>query len=392
MKVLLLICDSFGVGATPDAASYGDQGSDTIGNTARAVGGIRAPNLAGLGLGLLTDAPGIEPGANNGTAHGKMRERSAGKDTTTGHWEIAGIILDRPFPTYPNGFPPEVIEPFEKAIGKKVLGNRPASGTVIIDELGEEHVRTGRPILYTSEDSVFQIAAHKDVVPLEQLYEWCEIARRILDGEHRVGRVIARPFVGDPGNFTRTHERRDFSVEPPRRTYLDHVKDAGVPVFGVGKIPDIFAGHGLTESERSESNDHGVDLTVKYLGRAERVLVVTNLVDFDTEYGHREDPPGYARCIEEFDRRLPDLVEAVGDHGILFLTGDHGCDPTDGSTDHTREHTPVLAAGGSLGDRGPVDLGVRETFADLGATVAELFGVRGNGLAGTSFGRELGLT
>lgn len=391
MKVLLLICDSFGVGATPDAASYGDEGSDTIGNTARAVGGIRAPNLAGLGLGLLTDAPGIEPRANNGTAHGKMRERSAGKDTTTGHWEIAGIILDRPFPTYPNGFPPEVIDPFEKAIGKKVLGNRPASGTVIIDELGEEHVRTGRPILYTSEDSVFQIAAHKDVVPLEQLYEWCEIARRILDGEHRVGRVIARPFVGDPGNFTRTHERRDFSVEPPGRTYLDHVKDAGVPVFGVGKIPDIFAGHGLTESERSESNDHGVDLTVKYLARAGRVLVVTNLVDFDTEYGHREDPPGYARCIEEFDRRLPDLVEAVGENGILFLTGDHGCDPTDGSTDHTREHTPVLAAGGSLGDRDPVDLGVRETFADLGATVAELFGVGGNGLAGTSFARELGV-
>jgi phosphopentomutase len=391
VKVLLLICDSFGVGATPDAASYGDEGSDTIGNTARAVGGIRAPNLAGLGLGLLTDAPGIEPRANNGSAHGKMRERSAGKDTTTGHWEIAGIILDRPFPTYPNGFPPEVIEPFEKAIGKKVLGNRPASGTVIIDELGEEHVRTGRPILYTSEDSVFQIAAHKDVVPLEQLYEWCEIARRILDGEHRVGRVIARPFVGDRGNFTRTHERRDFSVEPPGRTYLDHVKDAGVPVFGVGKIPDIFAGHGLTESERSESNDHGVDLTVKYLARAERVLVVTNLVDFDTEYGHREDPPGYARCIEEFDRRLPDLVEAVGENGILFLTGDHGCDPTDGSTDHTREHTPMLAAGGSLGDRDPVDLGVRETFADLGATVAELFGVRGNGLAGTSFARELGV-
>jgi phosphopentomutase len=392
VKVLLLICDSFGVGATPDGASYGDEGSDTIGNTARAVGGIRAPNLAGLGLGLLTDVPGIEPRANSGTAHGKMRERSAGKDTTTGHWEIAGIILDRPFPTYPNGFPPEVIEPFEKAIGTKVLGNRPASGTVIIDELGEEHLRTGRPILYTSEDSVFQIAAHKDVVPVEQLYGWCEIARRILDGEHRVGRVIARPFVGEPGSFTRTHERRDFSVEPPGRTYLDHVKDAGVPVFGVGKIPDIFAGHGLTESERSESNDHGVDLTVKYLGRAERVLVVTNLVDFDTEYGHREDPPGYARCIEEFDRRLPDLVEAVGDNGILFLTGDHGCDPTDGSTDHTREHTPVLAVGGLLGDRGPVDLGVRETFADLGATVAELYGIDSTGLAGTSFANELGLT
>jgi len=392
MRVLLLVCDSFGVGAAPDAADYGDEGSDTIGNTARAVGGIRAPNLAGLGLGLLTDAPGIEPGAETGTAHGKMRQRSAGKDTTTGHWEVAGIILDLPFPTYPEGFPREVIEPFEEAVGKRVLGNRAASGTVIIDELGEEHVRTGRPIVYTSADSVLQIATHKDVVPLDRLYAWCRIARGILHGDHRVGRVIARPFVGEPGSFTRTHERRDFSVEPPGSTYLDRVHDAGVPVFGVGKIPDIFAGKGLSESEHSESNDHGVDLTVKYLGREGHVLVVTNLVDFDTKYGHRQDPEGYARCIEEFDRRLPELAEAVGEDGILFLTGDHGCDPTDDSTDHTREHTPALVAGGLLGGRDPVDVGVRETFADLGATVAELFGVGSDGLAGTSFANELGLT
>jgi len=391
MRVLLLVCDSFGVGATPDAAAYGDEGSDTIGNTARAVGGIRAPNLAGLGLGLLTDAPGIDPRADPNTAHGKMRQRSAGKDTTTGHWEVAGILLDVPFPTYPEGFPPEVIEPFEEAVGKQVLGNRAASGTVIIDELGEEHVRTGRPIVYTSADSVFQIAAHKDVVPLERLYEWSRIARGILHGEHRVGRVIARPFVGEPGRFSRTHERRDFSVEPPGPTYLDGVHGAGVPVFGVGKIPDIFAGHGLSESEHSESNEHGIDLTVKYLGREDHVLVVTNLVDFDTKYGHRQDPEGYARCIEEFDRRVPELVEAVGDDGLLFLTGDHGCDPTDDSTDHTREHTPALVAGGRLAARDPVDLGVRETFADLGATVAELFGVGGDGLAGTSFAAELGL-
>ena len=391
MRALLLVCDSFGVGAAPDAASYGDVGSDTIGNTARAAGGIRAPNLAGLGLGLLTDAPGIEPRAEPGTAHGKMRQRSAGKDTTTGHWEVAGIILDLPFPTYPDGFPPEVIEPFEEAVGEKALGNRAASGTVIIDELGEEHVRTGRPIVYTSADSVFQIAAHKEVVPLERLYEWCRIARGILHGEHRVGRVIARPFVGEPGSFTRTHERRDFSVEPPGATYLDQVKDAGVPVFGVGKIPDIFAGRGLSESEHSESNDHGIDLTLKYLGRDDHVLVVTNLVDFDTKYGHRQDPEGYARCIEAFDRRLPELIDGVGEDGILFLTGDHGCDPTDDSTDHTREHTPALVAGGLLGGRDPVELGVRETFADLGATVAELFGVGADGLAGTSFAAELGL-
>jgi phosphopentomutase len=390
MKVLLLVCDSFGVGEAPDAAAYGDEGSDTIGNTARAVGGIRAPNLAGLGLGHLTEAPGIEPRADAGTAHGKMAERSAGKDTTTGHWEICGLVVERPFPTYPGGFPPEVIEPFERAVGLPVLGNEAASGTEIIDRLGEEHLRTGRPIVYTSADSVFQIAAHKDVVPLERLYEWCRLARDILDGEHRVGRVIARPFEGRPGSFTRTHERRDFSVEPFAPTYLDRIREADTPVFGVGKIPDIFAGRGLTESEHSESNDHGIDLTVKYLGREDDVLVVTNLVDFDTKYGHRNDPQGYAGCVEAFDRRVPELVDAVGD-GLLFLTGDHGCDPTDVSTDHTREHTPVLVAGGALGNRPAVDLGVRETFADLGATVAAIFGVGPDGLAGASFAAELGV-
>jgi phosphopentomutase len=391
MKVLLLVCDSFGVGHAPDAASYGDQGADTIGNTARAVGAIHAPNLADLGLGMLTEAPGIEPRAKPGTAHGKMRERSAGKDTTTGHWEIAGLIVERPFPTYPDGFPPEVIDPFERAVGRAVLGNRPASGTEIIAQLGEEHLRTGRPIVYTSGDSVFQIAAHKGVVPLDLLYAWCRQARAILDGPHRVGRVIARPFVGEPGSFIRTHERRDFSVEPFAPTYLDRIEGLGVPVFGVGKIPDIFADHGLTESEHSESNDHGVDLTIDYLARADSVLVVTNLVDFDTKYGHRNDAEGYARCVEAFDPRVPDLVGAVDD-GLMFLTGDHGCDPTDESTDHTREHTPLLVAGGALGGQDAVDLGIRETFADLGATVASLFGVPGgDGLAGTSFGPELGV-
>jgi phosphopentomutase len=391
VRALLLVCDSFGVGEAPDAATYGDEGSDTIGNTARAVGGIDAPNLAGLGLGLLTSVPGVEPRAKQGTAHGKMRERSAGKDTTTGHWEITGLIVERPFPTYPDGFPPEVIEPFEEAVGLRVLGNRPASGTEIIAELGEEHVRTGRPIVYTSADSVFQIATHKDSVSLDRLYEWCRIARGILDGEHRVGRVIARPFTGEPGRFERTHERRDFSVEPFAPTYLDRIHDAGVPVCGVGKIPDIFVEHGLTESRHSESNDHGVDLTVSFLDRGDQVLVVTNLVDFDTKYGHRNDAEGYARCVEAFDRRLPELVDAVGD-GLLFLTGDHGCDPTDESTDHTREHTPVLVAGGALATRDPVDVGVRDTFADLGATVASLFGVApGAGLAGKSFAGELGI-
>jgi phosphopentomutase len=390
MRILVLVCDSFGVGESPDAAAYGDEGANTLGNTARAVGGLEAPNLAGLGLGRLTPVQGVDSRPQPGTAHGRLTELSAGKDTTTGHWEIFGIVLERPFPLYPDGFPPEVMGPFEKAVGKKALGNRPASGTEIIAELGEEHLRTGRPIVYTSGDSVFQIAAHKDGVPLGTLYEWCAIARRILDGEHRVGRVIARPFVGEPGRFERTHERRDFSVEPPEPTYLDRIEASGVPVFGVGKIPDIFAEHGLTESRHSESNDHGVDLTVDYLGRADHLLVVTNLVDFDTKYGHRNDSEGYARCVAEFDRRLPKLADAVGE-GVLFLTGDHGCDPTDESTDHTREHTPLLVAGGALGGREAVDLGTRDTFADLGATVAELFDVTPDGLAGTSVAAELGL-
>src|SRR5687768_15347620 len=292
-----------------------------------------------MGLGLLTAASGLEPWAGPGTAHGKMGERSAGKDTTTGHWELCGLILDRPFPTYPQGFPAEVIEPLERAIGRSVLGNRAASGTEIIEELGPEHLRSGRPIVYTSADSVFQIAAHKDVVPLETLYEWCRAARAILVEEHAVGRVIARPFVGEQGAFVRTHERRDFSIEPPGPTYLDLALAAGIPVYGVGKIPDIFSGRGLKDSRHSESNDHGVDLTLSYLSEEEPVLVVTNLVDFDTEYGHRNDPAGYARCVSEFDRRVPELVGAVGE-GLLFLTGDHGCDPTDVSTDHTREYVP----------------------------------------------------
>ncbi|MGH2671943.1 MAG: phosphopentomutase, partial [Actinomycetota bacterium] len=312
-------------------------------------------------------------------------------DTTTGHWEIAGLIVERPFPTYPDGYPPEVIEPLEREIGLEVLGNVAASGTEIIEELGEEHLRTGRPIVYTSADSVFQIAAHKDVVPLDRLYEWCGIARRILDGEHRVGRVIARPFVGEPGAFTRTHERRDLSVEPFAPTYLERVQRVGAPVYGVGKIADIFSGKGLTDARHSEFNDHGVDLTLEYLSRDEPLLVVTNLVDFDTKFGHRNDPQGYARSVEAFDERLPELVDAVGD-GLLFLTGDHGCDPTDESTDHTREHTPLLVAGGALDGHEPVDLGTRETFADLGATVAAVLGAEaGHGLAGESFAASLGL-
>jgi phosphopentomutase len=389
-RVLFLVCDSFGVGEAPDAAAYGDAGSNTLGHVASAVGGLNAPNLAALGLGTLSDVAGVPADrAGPGTAHGKLTERSAGKDTTTGHWEMCGIVLDRPFPTYPNGFPPEVVGRWEGAIGRKALGNKAASGTEIIEELGEEHLRTGRPILYTSADSVFQVAAHVRVVPLEQLYEWCQMARKILDGDHRVGRVIARPFDGEPGSFFRRPERRDFSVPPPRPTVLDFVIKAGIPVFGVGKIGDIFAGQGLTESRYSDSNDHGVDLSIEYLSQPGACLVRTNLVDFDTKYGHRNDAPGYAKCVEAFDQRLPELVAAVRG-GLLLLTGDHGCDPTDASsTDHTREYTPVLVSG-ARGADAAIDLGTRPVFGDLGATVAEVLGVTTEGLSGTSFAKELG--
>ena len=384
--IVLLVCDSFGVGEAPDAERYGDAGSDTLGHAAEAAAGLDAPNFGRLGLGCLTEVKGVpcEPGP--GTAHGRLMERSAGKDSTTGHWEIAGVVLEQPFPTYPAGFPLEVIEAFELGIGREVLGNVPASGTDILEQLGESHLETGRPIVYTSADSVFQVAAHVDVVPVEQLYAWCQIARDILDGVHRVGRVIARPFAGSPGSFVRVAGRRDFSVLPPHPTLLDFVHDAGIPVYGVGKIQDLFAGRGLTEAEYSDSNDHGIDLTLEYLRRPAPSLVFTNLVDFDSKYGHRNDPDGYARCVEALDRRLPELERAL-DGGLLFLTGDHGCDPTTPPTDHSREYTPLLISG--VKDRTAVDVGTRIGFGDIGATIAELLGVQTEGLTGTSFADQL---
>jgi phosphopentomutase len=384
-RVVIVVCDSFGVGDAPDAADYGDEGSNTLANTARAVGGLEAPNLADLGLGLLAEIEGVEPRARPGTAHGRLTERSAGKDTTTGHWEMAGIILDRPFPVYPDGFPEWLIESFERAIGREVLGNVPASGTEIIERLGEEHLRTGKPIVYTSGDSVFQIATHTDVVGLATLYQWSRLARRLLKGEDRVGRVIARPFAGRPGEFVRLPGRRDFSVPPPGPTILDRVSGEGIPVYGVGKIQDIFASQGLTEARYSDSNDHGIDLTLEYLRRPGPALVFTNLVDFDSKYGHRNDPGGYARCIEAFDARLPRLTAALGG-GVLILTGDHGCDPTTPPTDHSRERTPLLIAGL---EGGPMDVGTRPTFADLGATATALLGVDPSGLAGESMAEDL---
>jgi len=385
-RVCLLVCDSWGVGDAPDAAAYGDAGSNTLGNTSREVGGLDVPHLESLGLGYLTDIQGVAPRAEPGTAHGRATEISAGKDTTTGHWEMMGIRLERPFPLYPGGFPSEIIQPFERAIGRSVLGNVPASGTEIIQELGEEHLRTGFPIVYTSGDSVFQVATHTDIVPLEELYAWCRVARGLLTGEHNVGRVIARPFQGRPGAFERRPERRDFSVPPPAPTVLDLLNQAGIPVYAVGKIQDIFDRKGITDAVYSDSNDHGVDLTLELLRKPGPAFVFSNLVDFDSKYGHRNDSAGYASAVRALDRRLPEVIEAV-DGGVLLMTGDHGCDPTTPSTDHSRERTPVLAAGLPAG---PYDLGTRASFGDLGHTVAQLLGVEVEGLVGEGFGDRIG--
>lgn len=380
MKLIWIVLDSCGIGAAPDADLYGDADANTLVHIAEAVGGLRVPHLARLGLGRLAAIPGVPRDPVDG-CYGVMRERSAGKDTTNGHWEFVGVVLDKPLPVYPRGFPDDLIAAFEEAIGRKILGNRPASGTAIIEELGEEHMRTGRPIVYTSGDSVFQIAAHEEVVPVEELYRMCEIARGLLQGEHAVGRVIARPFVGRPGNFTRTGRRRDYSLRFGR-TVLDELTEAGWPVIAVGKIADIYGGAGITEAVHARNNMEAVDRAAEWAHRLERGVIYANLVDFDSLYGHRNDPVGFARAVEEFDARVPELVGALGPEGVLVVTADHGCDPTTPGTDHTREVVPLLVWGPSL--RRGVDLGVRETFADLGATVAEMFGVPAPRV-GTSF-------
>ncbi|KXG77535.1 Phosphopentomutase [Fervidicola ferrireducens] len=371
-RAILIVLDSVGAGELPDAALYGDEGSNTLANTARAVGGLDLPNLQKMGLGNIIEIEGVPPVAEPEASYGKAAERSAGKDTTTGHWEIAGIILEKPFPVYPHGFPPEVMEEFERRIGTKTLGNRPASGTQIINELGEEHMKTGYPIVYTSADSVFQIAAHEEVIPLEKLYEMCMIAREILKGDHAVSRVIARPFVGTPGNFVRTYNRRDFSLKPPQETLLDKVKKAGMDVFAVGKIWDIFAGQGITKEYHTEGNMDGVDKVLQAMDEMERGLVIANLVDYDMLYGHRNDPQGYARALQDFDGRLPEIMEKLKSDDVLILTADHGCDPTTPSTDHSREYVPVLVAGDGI--KKGVNLGILSTFSDIGQTVADLLG------------------
>lgn len=385
-RVTIIVLDSVGAGELPDAHLYGDEGSNTLGNVAKAVGGLNMPNCQRLGLGNIIPIEGVDPATEPKAAWGKMAEVSKGKDTTTGHWEIAGLTLNTPFPTYPKGFPEEIMGEFERRIGRKTLGNYPASGTAIIEELGEEHLKTGFPIVYTSADSVFQIAAHEEIVPLEQLYEWCQIAREILTGPHAVARVIARPFVGQPGAFKRTANRHDFSVAPFGPTVLDALTASGIPVYAVGKISDIFAGRGITESLTSKSNQEGMDRVVELLSiKQEDCLVFANLVDFDMLWGHRNDVESYARGLEEFDARLPEVLEKLGPEDILFILADHGCDPTTPSTDHSREYVPLLVVGEQVR---PVPLGIRGTFSDVAKTIAHFFNVTYQ-TAGVSFLPEI---
>ncbi len=385
-RVVLIVLDSVGVGELPDAKNYGDEGSNTLGNISKAVGGLRLLNMEKIGLGNINGVVGIIPSENPSGSFGKSLEKSEGKDTTTGHFEIGGIILDRAFPTYPHGFPREVIEEFERKIGTRTLANKPASGTAIIEELGAEHVKTGYPIVYTSADSVFQIAAHEDVIPLERLYEMCQIARDMLVGEHGVGRVIARPFTGTEGNFKRTANRRDFALKPSRKTILNHVKDAGMDVWAVGKIEDIYAGSGITKAVHTKNNMDGVDRTLEYMKEDGRGLIFTNLVDFDMAYGHRNNPEGYAGALIEFDNRLPEILSNLRDDDVLIITADHGCDPTTPSTDHSREYIPILVYGNSI--KPGVNIGIRNTYADIGKTIGELLGLETD-IDGTSFAKNI---
>jgi phosphopentomutase len=382
-RATIIVLDGLGAGHAPDAASFGDAGSNTLGNTARAVGGLKAPNLQALGLGNLGEIQGVAPAESPVASHGLMVERSAAKATLAGHWEMMGLVLEDPLPTYPEGFPGEVLRRFEQETGRGILGNRPASGTQIIEELGPEQERTGDWILYTSADSVFQVAANTGVIPLEELFEACQKAHEMLigEGEIMVERVIARPFHGEPGAYVRENENRhDYGITPPSETYLDRIESAGHATVAVGKIRDIFDGKGITDHLPAPPDDDAkVDAILEALGRVESGLIFANLVDFDARYGHRRDPEGMAANIERFDNRLPELLDAMTEEDLLIVTADHGNDPTFKGTDHTRERVPLLIVG-----IGPRDLGVSEGFSDVGATVAAWLGVDRNGLPGKS--------
>ena len=384
-RIIVIVLDSVGAGALTDAQAYGDEGSNTLGNIARQVP-LRVPTLRALGLDRTVDIGGPVSSVVPAAAIGRMAEASKGKDSVTGHWEMMGIVLDRPFPVFPNGFPKELISEFERRIGRGTLGNYAASGTAIIDQLGVEHLRTGKPIVYTSADSVFQIAAHEDVIPIEDQYRINKIAFDLAVGGHGLGRVIARPFVGQPGSFTRTTNRRDFAMTPTSETVLDRLTAAQVPVIAVGKIEDLFAGRGITRAVHTKSDDEGVDVVMSEMASTPRGLIFANLVDFDTQYGHRNDVAGYAANLERFDGRLKDLLPRLRRDDLLVITADHGNDPTTPSTDHSREHVPLLVTGPAV--KAGVNLGTRKTFADLGQTIAENFNV-GTMANGSSFLEDL---
>ncbi|TJY44408.1 phosphopentomutase [Cohnella pontilimi] len=373
-RVAVIVLDSVGIGELPDAAEYGDKGAHTLGHIAETVPSVSLPNMRRLGLANIAPIGDWQP-ESKPTAHfGKMTEVSAGKDTMTGHWELMGLRIETPFRTFPDGFPAELISAFERETGRKVIGNKPASGTEILDELGEEQMNTGAWIVYTSADSVFQLAAHEEIIPLDELYEACRIARRLtMKDEWSVGRVIARPYVGKPGAFQRTPNRHDYALKPPKPTVLNALKEEGFDVIAVGKINDIFDGEGVTQALPTKSNAYGIETTLEQLKTPFRGLLFTNLVDFDSLYGHRRDPDGYARALEEFDRAVPALLDTLGERDVLVITADHGNDPTHAGTDHTREYVPVLAYSPAF--RQPGDLGTMSTYADLAATIADNFRV-----------------
>lgn len=373
-RAVLIVLDGVGIGALPDASEYGDEGSNSLGHAAAQYAGFRLPHLEHMGLGNICSIPGVPPVAQPSAGYGKMAERSPGKDTTIGHWEMMGVTLSKAFPVFPNGFPAEFIERFEQSVGRKVIGNTPASGTEIIAKLGSRHLETGEIIVYTSADSVFQIAAHEDVVSPPELYRICEVARSLLTGPLQVNRVIARPFIGKPGKFVRTERRKDFSVEPPSRTLLEDILDAGLEVQGVGKLDNIFAGKGFTACRHVASNTEGIAAVLQAMHRRFDGLLFANLVDFDMKYGHRNDVGGYARALMEFDDSIPDYLNSLKEDELFIVTADHGNDPTTPSTDHAREYVPLLAK--SVRRSKGVALGIRETFADVGQTIASFLRLR----------------
>lgn len=385
-RIILIVLDSVGIGEMPDAHLYGDTGSHTLGNIGKKVGGLDLKNLESLGLGNIEDLDGVKALDNPKGAFGKSAELSVGKDTITGHWEMSGVILEKPLNTYPNGFSKEIIKEFEHKIGRKVIGNKVASGTEIIKELGEEHLKTGYPIVYTSADSVFQIAAHEEIIPLKKLYEFSEIARKMLVGDKQVGRVIARPFLGEPGNFKRTSNRKDYSLDPFNKTILEYIKEDGQNVMAVGKITDVFNGIGVTHSIHTSNNDDGVNKTLEFMKNKKPGFIWTNLVDFDMHFGHRNDYEGYYKALQEFDQRLPEIIKELDNDDILIITADHGCDPTTPSTDHSREYVPILIYGNKV--EAGINIGTRSTFSDIGKTVLDYLDIE-NELYGTSFLKKI---